>query len=44
MPPIDETIDAKFDLDTLVIRLPSVKEEDKHRRALLEIKEWLNKF
>ena len=31
-------------LDTLVIRLPSVKEEDKHRSALIEIKEWLNKF
>ena len=31
-------------LDTLVIKLPSAKEEEKHRRALVEIKEWLNKF
>ena len=31
-------------LDTLVIKLPSAKEEDKHKRALIEIKEWLKKF
>lgn len=32
------------DLDTLAIRLPSAKEEDKYRNALIEAKEWLRKF